>query len=395
MEEFGWYYDLARRWDGSFPHQGPPQAKPDSYRGWDASGAMLLAYAQPLRRTHLAGRSPRVVPQVTRETAESLVADGRDWGSRTRLATWADRSDGTLLRNLASWSPVVRERAAIELARREGDPTPALESLLGTGDLHAQIGACQAAIMLKERAAPLLPSLRSKLQADDLWLRIKAAEAIAAIGQEAMPVMPDLLAMLAGGPTADDPRGMQQRYLCFALFDRRDGMLGRSLEGVDPVALQAAVVAGLRNEDGRARGSLGSVYRNLPYEAIEPLLPAIHEAIIEPAPSGIMFADGIRLAGLEVLARHRIVEGVPLCIAMIDPDRWGLDNRIGRCLAVLRQYGGAARSAVPRLRALPDELGRKRWKPEKIEALGIPELIAAIESDEDPVELRSLVPEGP
>jgi hypothetical protein len=26
MKEFGaWYFDLARAWDGSFPHQGPPQ----------------------------------------------------------------------------------------------------------------------------------------------------------------------------------------------------------------------------------------------------------------------------------------------------------------------------------------------------------------------------------
>jgi hypothetical protein len=38
MNEFGsWYFDLARRWDGSFPHQGPPQKSNDSYQGWDAT----------------------------------------------------------------------------------------------------------------------------------------------------------------------------------------------------------------------------------------------------------------------------------------------------------------------------------------------------------------------
>jgi hypothetical protein len=56
---------------------------------------------------------------------------------------------------------------------------------------------------------------------------------------------------------------MERRYLCFALFDRRDGMLGRSLDGVDRTALAAAVEAGLRNEDGRARGTIGTVYRHL------------------------------------------------------------------------------------------------------------------------------------
>ncbi|MCH2133709.1 MAG: DUF6288 domain-containing protein [Phycisphaerales bacterium] len=390
MDEFGWYYDLARRWDGSFPHQGAPQAKPDSYRGWDATGAMLLAYAQPLGKIHLAGRRPRIAPQVDRRTALSLIRDGRDWGSRTKLETWADRSERTLLLNLQSWSPVVRERAATELARRDDVPTAALERTLRRGPLYSQIGACQAAIMLKDRAAPLLPALRKTLDADDLWLRVKAAEAIAAIGQPAMPAMPDLLEMVAEEPDEADPRGMQQRYLCFALFDQRNGMLGRSLEGVDPEALQTAVIAGLQNEDARARGSFESVYRNLPYESIEPLLPAIHQAVAEPAPSGIMFADGIRLAGLEILAKHRIAEGVPLCSMMIDPPRWGQDNRIKRCLNILRMYGGSARSELPRLRRLASELEAQRWKPDKINALNIPELIREIQDDTEPPELRPL-----
>ena len=51
MKEFGaWYYDLARRWDGSFPHQGPPEPDNDSYAGWDCTGAYLLAYAMPLKK---------------------------------------------------------------------------------------------------------------------------------------------------------------------------------------------------------------------------------------------------------------------------------------------------------------------------------------------------------
>jgi hypothetical protein len=228
------------------------------------------------------------------------------------------------------------------------------------------------------------------LQADDLWLRVKAAEALAAIGDAAMPVLPDLLAMLAEAPDEADPRGMQQRYLCFALFDRRNGMLGRSLDGVDSDALRAAVVAGLRNEDGRARGAFASVYRNLSFETLAPLLPAIHEAIVEPAPSGIMFADGIRLAGLELFAKHGIAEGVPLCVTLIDPDRWGMGNRIGRCLDMLRLYGGAARSEIPRLNALQAELAERTWNPEKLAALDIPGLVREIEDDPDPPTLRSL-----
>jgi hypothetical protein len=390
MKEFGWYYDLARRWDGTFRHQGPPQVKPDSYRNWDASGTFLLAYAQSLGKTAMTGRTASIAPEVDRRTAESLVEDGRDWGSRTRLTEWSRRSSRMLLRNLGSWSPVVRERAAMEIARRDDDLNRNLASMLRRQDLHGRIGACQAATHLKGRAAPLVSDLLPLLEAEDLWLRIKAAEGLAAIGEPAMNVVPVLLTMLAEEPDASDPRGMQQRYLCFALFDRRNGMLGRSLEGVDESDLRSAVVAGLRNEDARARGSLRSVYQNLSYESIEPLLPIIHQAVVAPAPSGIMFADEIRLAGLEVMAEHRISEGVALASMMIDPDRWGMGNRINRCLAVLRAYGGAARSEVPRLRALAGELEAKRWNTEKIQALGIDQLILDIENDSDQAELRSI-----
>jgi hypothetical protein len=262
--------------------------------------------------------------------------------------------------------------------------------MLAGSDLHARLGACQALIMLGDRASPAVPALRETLRADDLWLRIKAAEALAGIGSSAMSTLPDLLTMLAQRDVEADPRGMQQRYLCFALFNRRGGMLGRSLDGVDRRLLYEAVAAGLRNEDGRARGSIGSVYRNLSYEEIEPLLPVIHQAVVETAPSGIMFADGIRLSGLEILARHRIEEGLPLCLSLVDPGRWGLAKRVKPCLAALALYGGAARSEIPRLRQLEKDLEARRWKPDKIEALGIPELIRAIEADEDPPVLRSL-----
>ena len=183
---------------------------------------------------------------------------------------------------------------------------------------------------------------------------------------------------------------MQQRYLCFALFNRRGGMLGRSLEGVDRQALYTAVRAGLRNEDGRARGSIESVYRTLSYEEIAPLLPAIYQAAAAPAPSGIMFADGIRLSGVQILAKHRIKEGLPLCLELIDLDRWGSRNRVKPCLEALSLYGSAAKSEVSRLRELEKKLTEKKWKPKDIEKLGIAAIIQKIESDDSDPTLREL-----
>ena len=145
-------------------------------------------------------------------------------------------------------------------------------------------------------------------------MRILAAEALAQIGEPAKAAVPQMLERLAKTDPKTDPRGMEQRYLCFSLFNRRDGLLGRSLEGVDRELLMKAVRVGLQNEDGRARGSLATVYEHLTYDEIKPLLPAIHQAIVEPAPSGIMFASDIRMSGVALLAKHRINEGIALLL---------------------------------------------------------------------------------
>ena len=195
--------------------------------------------------------------------------------------------------------------------------------------------------------------------------------------------------MLAKGPSKDDPRGMEQRYLMFAVFGR---MLKKSLDGVDKMQLRTAVAAGLKNQDGRARGQVRSIYNQLSYDEIKPLLPAVHEAIVKPAPSGIMFASGVRISGIQILAKHRIKEGMPLSIDVMDIDKWGKNNRIGQCLKVIDQYGGAAKPILPQLRKLEKDLKAhreaKRMLKPHIDKLG--KLIEKIESSRDAVELRSI-----
>ena len=71
---------------------------------------------------------------------------------------------------------------------------------------------------------------------------------------------------------------------------------------------------GLKNDDGRARGAMSSVYKNLKFDDLKPLLPAIYEAIVEPSPSGLMFADTIRVAGLKLFSKHLISEGLELTV---------------------------------------------------------------------------------
>lgn len=394
MKEFGaWKFDLARRWDATYIHQSPPTWRGDHTRGWDATGATLIAYAMPLQKLLLTGRNPSVIPELNAAEAESIIDDGRGWSSLDRLSHYEAMTDEQLLARLGSWSPAVRERAGHALSQREDPPLEKIIALLDARELESRLGACQALTRFGGKAAPAVEPLRKTLEADEYWLRVKAAEALAAIGQPAMVALPDMFEMIARKPAADDPRAMEQRFITRAIFQHmlRDDA---PLDGVDPDLLNRAIIAALGNEDGSARGAVSNIFSRLSYEEIKPLLPAIHDAVVNPAPSGIMFADGSRLNGLQVLAAHRIREGMPLSFVFIDIDRWNKHQRVQGCMDALAKYGASAAPVLPQLRQLEKDLA-KHPEIKRNEGLqrGLEKaraIIQIIESGEPTVELRSL-----
>jgi hypothetical protein len=396
MQEFGaWYFDLARRWDGTFLHQGPPEPDHDSYEGWDATGAYLLAYAMPLKKTNLTGKRPGITPQLDAAAARALILDGRGWDNKDRYSVYDKFSDDQLLERLGSWSPVVRERAALALGRRKDVAISPLVSMLASPALYSRYGACQALTAVRGRGAPAIESLRNALADQDLWLRVQATEALAAMGQPAMVAVPELLERLALEPSPQDPRGMEQRFLCFALFGK---MLKRSLDGVDRDLLRKAVAAGLRNQDGRARGDVSSIYQRLSLEELKPLLPAILEAIVTPAPSGEMFADGIRVEGLRLLAKHRIEDGISACVNYTrGQNPWASEHRTPELMQILLSYGTHAKAVIPELTRIADYFEKdEKDFPKKLmlmKAKSVRETIAAIESSTDSPKLVRIITE--
>lgn len=345
-----WYHDLARRWDGSFAHQGPPEPDHDSYHGWDATGAYLIAYALPLKKIALTGRSPSIAAQLSPGDAQSLITDGRGWDNKDRTSTYNGFDNSELIKRLGSWSPVVRERAADAIARRPDFPLTDIIALLDSDSLDARIGACTAIEKLAGRAVAAVPQLRLVLQDDDLWLRVRAADALSVMGKAAAPALPDMLERISRGQSSEDPRGMEQRFISKAVFGR---MLrsAKALEGVDRDQLRGAIASGLENQDGWARTEISSVYQRLSYEELQPLLPAILDAIEKAAPSGEMFADGVRLNGLKVLAAHHIEEGIQACTDYLrSQNPWASEKRTAEILEVLVTYGAEAQRAVPQLR---------------------------------------------
>lgn len=395
MNEFGsWYYDFARRWDGDFSHQGPPQMRSDSTRNWDPTGAYLIAYAMPLKKICLTGKTPSSVPQLSAKEAKSIIIDGRGWSNNKRNEAYDQLKVGHLFQSLANWSPVVRERAAMALARRKGieSPVPTLIKMLDLPSLDARDGACRALIQLRGKAAPAVAALRKNLKHEDLWLRVKSAEALSSIGDAAMVALPELLTMIAQGPTEKDPRAMEQRYLSFSVFGK---MLNRSIDGVDRDQLFKAVREGLKNEDGRARGSYSSIYNKLSYEELKPLMPSIYRAIAVPSPSGIMFADQIRMAGLELFAKHGISEGIELTADYAKKmKQHASEKRIIKVMELLKSYGAHGQRVIPMLEDAIDYFENKEKNfPKRLgqfKAKTVSDAIKEIKASKERPKLRSI-----
>ncbi|MEM1296056.1 MAG: DUF6288 domain-containing protein, partial [Verrucomicrobiota bacterium] len=394
VAESAWLLDLARTWDGGFDFLGKPAATggEHSYRGWDCTGAYLLSYALPHRKLWFTGSTASSAPLLSKAEAKQMIHEGRGWMPQSKAASYETRSTDELLENLSSWSPVIRERAALALAKQEDETlVDQLIAMAESDDLNSQFGACAAFEQLGARGADGIPALRTLLTSETYWIQAQAAEALAGIGTPARVAIPDLLELVAAPTSPDDHRGYLQRYLAFALFNQRGGLMGKSLEGADRDLLRDAARAVLENEDGRARGSLTTVYSQLTTKEIEPLLPAIYESVAYPAPSGVMFSDGIRMAGLKILAKHRIEEGLPLCLGIMNPELWGKKKRIKTCLEALMAYGGAARPMLPDLAKLQEQLkSHREAKGLEAEIKLIETTIKAIVNDANPLTTRSL-----
>ena len=402
LKEQRWFYDLARRWDGGFTYQGGA-GEADSYQNWDATGVYLLTYALPLGKLALTGQGVSPANRLAAGDVAALLSDGRGFSYRHQKDCYDSKSEADLLKALASWSPAVRFRAAMALAKKPGDSVPQLITMLASDSVDARYGACEALEYLKDRAAAAADALVGQLSHKDEWVQIRAAYALAAIGKPGRAAVPALLKLLLA-EAPGDPRGMRGRYLGMALFmssycdnTPRRGLLADSLDGVDRQLLTPAVKRMLAQDDGLARSQLACVYGKLSDEELEPLWPDIVRAVERPAPSGEMFADGIREAGIQLLAKHHIKEGMRLCVAYArNQNPWGSQDRIGRILAPLKSYGAAAREVLPELKELATFCKDERDFPadlKKKKVAAVEAAIAAVEvaATHQP-ELRSIAP---
>ena len=395
--EQSWYYDLARQWDASWRYQGSPAGEEESraYKDWDTSGSHLLDYALQLKSLRLTGKKPFTLPPLDAAQAAGVIAAGRDFACRGDANRYDERGTPQLLAGLASWSPFVRKRSAEALGKRQENVLPELLRMLASTSRDARYGAAEALGALGPRADAAAPQLRALLKDRDPWLQCLAAEAIPNLGPAARKAsVSDLLAMTVRANPAD-PRHLASRSASVALFSPYPGrseprsILAESLDGVDRAQLYPAIRAMLAHEDSVVRGSLRKTYQRLADSDLVELLPDIANAVQPLAPSNEMFADGVRLAGLDLLSRLHIREGMALCVSVIQPERWGERNRTKDCLVFLQRYGTHAKALLPKLQEIREHLVTvKRVSADHLKEFD--QHIAAIESSTESPTLVSI-----
>ena len=362
FKEVSWYFDLARRWDGGMSHQLTPGAKRENYTNWDCTGVYLLGYALSKRALVLTGKKPSVVKPLSRAEVARIIDDGRDFNFRDIKHCYDGRKTGALLDGLSSWSPAVRKRSAQSLSRREASLIPGLIKQLDATDANARYGAIEALGYFGSKADAAGPRLQALLQDPDPWIRSLSAVALARLGEEVRQASVPHMMRSLHYQDSRDPRQRVHRSLAESLFQKGPGrrepisLLKGDVTGVDREQLYPALRVVLQNQDGCIRGRLSRVYRSFSEEDVKALLPDILKATREPAPSGTMFADEIRVAGLELLAKYRVREGLEMTVDFIEPERWGQRRRVPASVKILDSYGTHAKAYLPQLREIREAI---------------------------------------
>lgn len=382
MKEYGsWYFDLARTWDGSFIHQRGFNKSLESYRGWDATGAFILNYNTRLKKIFITGKQPSQVINISRQSAEQIIDDGRGLTNTNQdINHYKDMSDDRLYQKLSSWSPTVRLRASKELVSRKPLPEQRLIHSLSSTSLNTKLGACQALTLYKDKAIIALPTLRQLLSANDLWLRVKAATAIAAIGPAAQIAAEDILLNFTKNTTSEDPRKMEQRFYIFILFDTNNGLLKDALHTINSQTLVKVINQSLKNDDGFARQFIGNLYSQLGSDLVKIIMRNIYDASKTSAPSGIMFADNVRINGLQILQQFRVKQGLEAAMEYLkNQNQWKSELRTEQILEIIESYGIHAKSKIPELNNIANYFDTEPDFPETLRKIKAASVRASID----------------
>ncbi|MCF7958595.1 MAG: DUF6288 domain-containing protein [Phycisphaerae bacterium] len=360
IKELQWFFDLERRWDGGFAYQGGANMEDSELPEWDTTGARILMYAMSLQQLHITGKGLKTEKALTGKDLEDTLLAGRDyntWFTNGFIKTDAYDAlpSDELLERLNTWSMPMRIRAAKALAKKPNDFVGTLTKMLKSKDRDILLGGLYGLEYQREKAEPAIDDLVGLLTHEDEWVRFRAGCVLCGIGNAAREKAVPVILQMATRTYPEDPREMSQRYISYVLWGdgyngSPRGLLLRDIQGVDQRLLVPAIQKLMRNEDGQTRSYVSRGIAMMSFEQLAPLWPDLVWAVKNPSPSGIMFNADIRETCMNILAKYRFKEAIPVCAYYVRTmKQHDSQERIYRLMETLKSFDAAAKSILPEL----------------------------------------------
>jgi hypothetical protein len=363
---------LERSWTGRILDPGNiGQSRHSSMARGDVTGERLLFHSLGRKTLYITGKELAVKNPLTGKALADAVEGGRLLYNPDLRATL---SEAAIFDFLSNELPALRFMAARELQARKLNRVEPMIAMLDSENRFARYGACNGLAMAGFKSPEAVAAIMKRLEHDeDILFRYFAVDALASrnkpwgqneefgLNAAAGPSVP-LLLKLASRPVPGDPRQHLHWCIAEALFSgEKDLFKQYEASGkVDDALLIAAIHSFLSNENGRARSMVA--FGRLTGQQLEPLWETILKCVREGAPSGIMFSFKVRTEGLKALAKHRIQEGLDLCMELAVEER---DHSTGwvpwfaeTLIEVLPEYGKHAEPVVKVIAEWPILKGR-------------------------------------
>ena len=358
MQNTRWFHELERRPDDSYVYQYQLRRDHFKYQQWDTTGSRLLALCLPRKQLYITGKKASCIKPFTRDEVEEIVS----------ATTFQPKKLSTkeLLAALGSWSILVRESAARELGEREDDVVDALIAMLDSPNRFARYGACTGLRFAGRKSKKAVDAMAARIEKDDdtsmrffavQGLTIPAVGGSNALGWTVTQAGPALLRLAATYEPERDPRRKISGQIAETLLydgNVRDyrGYFKRQkdIEKIDKALLIPALKAWLRNPHGGVRGSASRLYSTLSDKDLEALWGDIYVATKYGSISGSMFAGEVQVKGLNLIAKHKFEEGLPMALDYLYRDGWGKMGRVPAALDTLAYYGSKLKPHLEEMR---------------------------------------------
>jgi hypothetical protein len=380
-----WFTEIERRADGSSAYQ--PQLRKDNlkYGNWRTTGQRLMQDCLPRKVLHITGKVASCIEPFTDDEVKEAVDAGRF--DRGGSAIVKGLSVKELLATLGSWSCVVRHAAATELGRRDEDVVAELIAMLDSPNRFARYGASTALRYAGRNSGEAVDKLIDILANDkDMTLRYFAVNGLKIqrtnrrsteyrhiLGSAGKKATLTLLKLAALYDSGQDPTRRLSGDIAGLLWyggrvQPHVGYYpaGRGSETLDRKLLMPALKAWLVNPNGGARSAAAPVLKQLSGEDLESIYGEIYYAAKYPAPSGVMFAQGIRSTGALVLAESRFKEGIPLGLDYLYQEGWGKFARVPAAFNALANYGAAMKPYIEEMKSREYDRYVKGRKPGEV-----------------------------